>query len=259
MGEIKTSVKEEGFYYSDNGYVVPVKPKTRSVYDYESRKHRTLPDYTLEQFVFAENKFNHIREVLNSEYGGEFVIEQTSDRNRIASVVPLSLFELTPEKSLWGWNSWVDLSFFTLSLQHGLTYNFPGQKLSQVFKIDFKMDAEIYKGGGNKGFIVEDTLKYMKTLKEYIGEVFASQNAVMTDAGFAQIVAMFKMHSSGIIMYDLNEWVRYVIAEADLNLTAYGFSRRLFSGKGINFIPVEQVKEYHGLPFEWVERILAEK
>lgn len=259
MGEIKEHAQGDEYYYSDAGYVVPVKPKTRSVYDYEARKHKTLPDYTLEQFVFAEQQFNLISEIFDKEYGGEFIIKQSSERNRIASVAPKCLLEVQQDRQLWGWSSWVDLAFFTLSLQQGVTYNFPSQKLSQVFKVAFDIDSEIYKGGGNQGFSVEETLTHMNVLKTHVAGLFEAHDAVMTDERFAKMVAMFKMHATGIIMYDLAEWVKYVSADVDLDVAAYGFSKRLFSRKGINFIPVEQVKEYRGLPIEWVERILAEK
>lgn len=257
MSELRES-KDGIIYYADSGYCVPVKPKTRTVYSYEERKHNVLPDYTFESCFEAEQKFNHIGEILLNEYGGEFIIEQVSPNNRIAAILPKELRQVQGERQLWGQYSWVDLALFNLSLQSGLTFNFPVQKLRSVFKQDFNIEKDVH-GQGNKGFTVDETLGYFSILKTRVSSIFKEQGYEMSNTYFAKMLSVFKMHSAGIIMLDVEEWVKYIVQDADLNMIAFGFSRKLFANKGINFIPAEQVEEYKGLPIEWVERILVKE
>ena len=259
MSEIRATEKDGEYYYSNSGYVIPIKPKTRTVYSYEERKHNVLPDYTLEQCQHAENEFNRIRSVLAAEYGDAFIIEQVSNKNRIATIIPKELREIDTQRNLWGYHTWVDLALFNLSLQSGATFNFPVQKLNSVFKINFSIDNEALKANGNKGFSVDETLTYFAELKTHIGNIFAKQNVIMSNVHFAKIIAIFKMHSAGIVSLNVEEWVKYVEKDYDLNLVAFGFNRRMFASKGINFLPAEQVEEYKGLPIEWVERMLAKE
>ena len=259
MSEIRTNSAGEDYFHADAGYIVPTKPKTRSVYDYETRKHNQLGDYKLKQLVKAEKYYTLIKDVVKEEFGDAFIVKQNSETNRVASVISKDLFMKEPDRKLWGWHDWSDLSLFTLSLQQGLVFNFPVRKLETLFKVDFKVSEERTKtGSGNKGFTVKESLKFFRMTKEAIGNLFAEKGLNMSDDDFSKMIAMFKMHSSGIIMCEMDEWVKYVDAGMDLDTVAFGFNRRLLLGKNIPFIPVSQVEEYKGLPIEWVEGILAQ-
>ena len=253
MGEIKTDSNGlESFYYSDSGYVVPVKPKTRTIYNAELRKHETIPDYSLEQFEEAENNFKLLTKCLEKDFGGEFIISQTSELNRIAMVTPRAISESSNNV----WQGW-DKSLFTISLQSGMVFNFPITKAETVFKTEINDDDMYFRGGGNKGFTVDYALDCFAKLRDAVKPLFDAHDVSMSDKDFALLMTAFRMNTAGLIMHEVPGWVEYIVAGKGVEDIHFGFNRRFFARKGINYVPVGQVSEYKGLPLEWVERILS--
>lgn len=259
MGKIREGKNGDSYYYADAGYVVPTKPKTRSVYDYETRKHNTLGDYTLEQFVEAEKAYNEIKTFLYERYNGAFTIVQPSETNRIATIIPTVLYKHDFSKPLnRGWWVWNDFAFYTLSLQQGTVYNIPTTKLYQLFKIDFTFNVNDIKGGGNKGCSVAEALSVATDYEEKARQLFLQNGGhEMTSEQFALFTAAFKLHTGGVIGFDVPNMVEYIASGLELDHILFGFNKRLLVNTSLACIPVEHVKEYAGLPIEWVERLIS--
>ena len=260
MGEIRENDSGDKFYYADSGYVVPAKPKTRSVYNYETRKHDTLADYTLKDFVKAEKGYLQIKKFLNERYGESFMVVQPSPTNRITSIIPTALYEATSKstRSFNGWWTWSDFALFTLSLQQGKVFNMPTTQLKSVFKIEFTNNVNDVKGGGNKGCSVEEALSLMNDFEVKARELFIEHGGhQMTSEHFAMLAGAFKLQASSVISFKIEDLIPYIVAGMTVENIAFGFNKRLLLNTSLACIPVEHVVEYSGLPIEWVERIIA--
>lgn len=241
------------FYAELADYHVPVTPKTRDIYNMVTHRFDIRGDYSVESLKKAEKSFLTLKEIFQREYSDAFIVEQDKPMSRIANI---SARDCGENKLSYGYRM-VDLSLFTLNLQNGKIYNFPISQIEKTFNIDIDPKKKLNRDGGNKGYSFKQGINFLSYTKELIAKIFEDKGYAMTDEHFAKILCLSRLHRSNVIVYNIDGWIEYIVADKTIGTIIFGFSREFFGSGKLHFIPVNEVEEYESLPREWLKNIFG--
>lgn len=244
----------DSFYRADAGYVIPVKPKTRTVYDDVLRKNKVVPDYSLEDLDSAASEYVRMSNILDVKFPNVFKMQHSAPRGRIVMVSPSVVYESE--------HAGYDSNFFVFNLQNGMVFNIPVTKLGELVGKDLLKNSPLaskVNGGtanGNQGYTVDDAVWFLDSIYVEAEKIFARQGEVFTMESFSMILGLFRLRSHGVIFGDLVQWFPYIQNGVNVDSIKFAFNRRLW-GSGVSPVPFNQIEEFKVLPAEWAKKLLT--
>lgn len=242
MGKIIAKSNDVSVYVSDAGYTTFTSPK---------HNYMNSEDYTLRQLRKAEKQYVKLVEILDKTFPGLFtpVSPGSYSLDKPSRNIDFNICNVfTRYSSAVG-------SLFSMQVQTGMVHNFPTSKFASTFHIPLVERKRNNINNGNKGMDVKTVKHLMSFMYSTVENIFTSKGLDFSQQKFNAILCLFKLHTAEIISGNVDGWVEYINAGiTDIDIYLYGFNPKMFNSAS-NYIPVDKVKDYQGLPFEWVEQI----